>query len=87
LISNYDDPYQDFNVCIYIQSDGVTYSSIYADNSLSTCDISNVEHYGKNAAGKNVYEVSATINAFVKSSISEKIIPVTFSTVFGLEID
>jgi hypothetical protein len=87
LISNYDDPYQDFNVCIEIQSDGVTYSSIYADNSLSTCDISNVEHYGKNAAGKNVYEVSATINAFVKSSISEKIIPVTFSTVFGLEID
>jgi len=80
-------PDQDFNIRLHIKADGKSYLSEYADNENSSIVITGLEYYGKNDAGKDVYKVSASISAVVMELTTEKMISVTFSTAFGVEIE
>ncbi len=77
---------QDFNFRIVIKKGGLEYSSYLADNSGSGIYISSIDYYGKNDNGKDVYKLTALINAKVRTAGSIKQIPVTFNTTFGIEI-
>jgi hypothetical protein len=79
-------PAQDYNLRLKLQHDGKTYLSEWADNTNSTIQVTGLEYYGQNANGKDVYKVSATIDATVMETVTENMIPVSFSTVFGIEI-
>lgn len=86
MASIYNAPNQDFNIHLRIVSDGKTYLSEYANNENSTLIITGVEYYGVNAEGNDVYKVSGMVNAVVMELVTEKMVSVNFSTVFGFEI-
>jgi hypothetical protein len=86
MSSIYDGPSQDFNIRLKIKSDGKTYLSEYANNENSTLVITGVEFYGKNTEGNDVYKVAGVVNAVVMEEVTEKMVSVNFSTVFGVEI-
>lgn len=79
---------RDFNVRLRIHKNGIDYSSEYAANQSgsSSINITGIEYYGKNSAGKDVYKVTADIAAFVAEAPYSNPIPVSFHTVFGFEI-
>ena len=79
-------PNRDFNVRLDIHKDNKYYTTIDCENEGSTITITGFEYYGKNDNGKDVYKVSALVNAEVKTDGSMKSIPVNFSTTFGIEI-
>jgi hypothetical protein len=87
MSSTYEGPNQDFNIRLTIKSDGKTYLSEYANNKNSSLAITGVEFYGKNAEGNDVYKVSGVVNAVVMELVTEKMVAVTFATVFGVEIN
>lgn len=87
LPNTYGVPNQDFNIRLKIKSNGKTYRSEYADNENSSLVITGIEYYGKNAKDKDVYKVSGAVDAVVMEMASEKMVSVTFSTVFGVEIE
>lgn len=78
--------FQDFHVRLLIEKDGISYSSEIVNNSNASIDISKFEYYGKNEQNKDVYKVSATINAEVKQVGGTAVLPVNFTTVFGIEL-
>lgn len=78
--------HRDYNWRINVVLDGITYSSLEADNSNSTISISNVEYYGKNSSNQNVYRIDAVIDAKVRATNGSVDVPVSFTTSFGLEI-
>jgi hypothetical protein len=86
LTSAYDSP-QDFNIKIKIKSDGKTYRSEFANNENASITITGIEFFGTNDDGKDVYKISGIVNAVVMEMATEKKMPVTFSTVFGIAID
>lgn len=77
---------RDFNVRLFIEKDGKEYSSELAENENSSIVITGLEFYDENAAGNPVYKVSATVDARVREAGSLKNIPVSFNTIFGIEI-
>lgn len=85
--STYSGPNQDFNIRLHIKANGKTYLSEYADNKNSTLLITGIEYYGKNDADKDVYKVSGVVDAVVMETTTEKMVSITFSTVFGVEIE
>ncbi|MFT6501577.1 MAG: hypothetical protein ACJASQ_001693 [Crocinitomicaceae bacterium] len=87
MSSTYEGPNQDFNIRLTIKSGGKTYLSEYANNKNSSLAITGVEFYGKNAEGNDVYKVSGVVNAVVMELVTEKMVAVTFATVFGVEIN
>lgn len=87
MSSTYEAPNQDFNIRLTIKSNGKTYLSEYANNKNSSLDITGVEFYGKNTEGNDVYKVSGVVNAVVMELVTEKMVSVTFATVFGVEIN
>lgn len=86
MASLYSGPNQDFNIHLRIKSDGKTYLSEYANNKNSTLIITGIEYYGVNADGNDVYKISGMVNAVVMELVTEKMVSVNFSTVFGFEI-
>lgn len=85
--STYNGLDQDFNIRLRIKADGRTYLSEYADNENSNLMITGIEFYGKNDNDKDVYKVSGVVEAVVMEVTTEKMVPITFSTVFGVEIE
>ncbi|NRA13067.1 MAG: hypothetical protein HRT57_14045 [Crocinitomicaceae bacterium] len=86
MSSPYSGSNQDFNIRLKIKLDGKTYLSEYANNENSSLFITDVELYGPNSEGNDVYKVSGIVNAVVMEEVSQKMISVTFVTVFGVEI-
>lgn len=76
---------RDFNIRLKVKHNGSHYSSELAENSSSTIELTSVELYGQNSNGKDVYKVSALIEAMVGSETSSDIIPVHIDAVFGIE--
>ena len=79
-------PPRDFNIRLSVEKDGKKYTSMSADNDNSIMTITNVEYYGPNDQGKDVYKIKAIVSANVKEVGTLKIVPITFSTSFGVEI-
>lgn len=77
---------QDYRLVLKITKDGQEYVSDHADNDDSTIEITDVSYFGKNGSGNDVYKVTANISANVKAIGTMKHIPITLSTVFGIEI-
>ena len=77
---------QDYRVLIKITRNGNEYYSNDVDNTSSTVEINDISYFGKNDAGNDVYKISATIDAKVKETAMSKYVPISFSTVFGIEI-
>ncbi len=77
---------RDFNIRLKIEKGGKSYTSLTAENASSNVVITNVEYYGPNDQGKDVYKITAVVSALVREVGTLKIVPVKFSTTFGLEI-
>jgi hypothetical protein len=77
---------RDFNIRLRIEEGESIYLSERADNESSTMQITGIEYYGKNSNNKDVYKVSANLNAQVREVTSLKTLPVVFSTTFGVEV-
>ena len=77
---------RDYNWVVKVRSNGLEYSSLFADNSSSVLDIQNVEYYGLNSNGKKVYKIQASVNGLVRKLGTTEDQPISFNTTFGLEI-
>lgn len=79
-------PTRDFNLSMKIEKDGQTFLSEFADNDDGEITIIEVTYYGKNSNNKDVYKIKASIEAVVESISTQKQLPVSFTTTFGIEI-
>ena len=77
---------QDFNYRLKIINNGQIYDSHLAENGIASLDILDIEYYGPNSNGNSVYKIHANVDAMVRTANSTKQIPVSFTTVFGVEI-
>lgn len=77
----------DYGVVINVLRDGKQYTSLTANNMDSSVEITDIEYYGQNAQGKNVYKCTGTIDAMVREVGTNSVVPITISTTFGLEMN
>lgn len=77
---------RDYNIRLLIEKDGKKYSSMLAENKNSTITVLDIEYYGKNDQGNDVYKVTAIVSATVRETTTLKTMPVSFTTQFGVEI-
>ncbi|GEM_PF-582222 len=77
---------RDFNVRLLIERNGKQYSSELVNNENSSVSITGIEYYDDNANGNPVYKISADVDAMVREVGTMKNVPVSFSTIFGIEI-
>jgi len=77
---------RDFNIRLFVEKDGKKYSSETAKNEDAYLLITGLEYYGKNDAGNNVYKVSADVKVQVREVGTSNTTPMSFTTVFGIEI-
>jgi hypothetical protein len=75
----------DYNVLVRFKENGIIYRSDLIDNSESNIEIEKVEYYGLNQAGNQVYKLTATVHAFLKSTANIQK-EINFKTEFGIEI-
>ena len=78
---------RDYNWRISVEMDGIKHTSENANNANSSLQISEIEYYGLNSAGKKVYLIDCTVNANVQSILGGADIPISFNGKFGIEID
>lgn len=79
-------PKRDFNIRLNVETGGKSYTSMTTDNEGSIMTITNVEYYGPNDLGNDVYKIKAIVSAKLKEVGTLKIVPITFTTTFGVEI-
>jgi hypothetical protein len=77
---------RDFNIRLFVEKNGKKYTTETAKNEDAYLLITGLEYYGKNDAGMDVYKVSADIKAQVREVGTSNTIPMSFTTVFGIEI-
>lgn len=77
----------DYKAQIEIKKDGREYTSVLAPNESSTLEITDIEYFGKNSAGKPVFKLSCNINCMMLELSTSKLVPLNCSTVFGVEIN
>ena len=71
---------------MFVEKNGKKYTTETAKNEDAYLLITGLEYYGKNDAGMDVYKVSADIKAQVREVGTSNTIPMSFTTVFGIEI-
>jgi hypothetical protein len=76
----------DHSVVLKVKKNGLVYSSVGADNTASSIQLLNLSYYGKNSAGKDVYKCIASVSANVREVQAGSILPIEFTTTFGLEM-
>ena len=79
-------PNQDYRVQLEIEREGRTYKSILTDNESSSITLLGLEEYTETIDGSTIYKVTLEVNAIVMEVISEKLIPVNFTTTLGIEV-
>lgn len=77
---------RDLNFKIIVRQNGITYNSMACDNSNSTIAITQVDYYGLNDQGNPVYKFKGLVDAKVKNMSTQDVVPITFTTSFGVEI-
>jgi len=77
---------QDYNIKVNVIKAGVSFYSEFANNETSEVEITNVELYGLNDQGNQVYKVNGMVSCSVSDTFGGNTIPLSFSTVFGFEV-
>jgi hypothetical protein len=77
----------DYGVLVQVKKNGKLYTTLDADNSDSNVQVNDITYYGLNDQGKHVYKCLASVNCTVKDVLSGEILPLTFTTQFGLEMN
>lgn len=77
----------DYGVLIQVKKNGKTYSTLGADNDDSNVQVTDIKYFGLNDQGKQVYKCEAQVNAMVKDVNGTEILPLSFTTKFGLEMN
>lgn len=77
----------DYGTLIRVKRNGKLYTTLGADNADSNIQVTDIKYYGLNDQGKQVYKCTAQVNAVVKDVASGEILPLSFTTVFGLEMN
>lgn len=76
----------DYSVIIRYRKNGVTYTSVSADNTNSSIIVNDIDYFGLNSAGNQVFKCSASVSCFVTDPSNGSQIPLNFNTQFGVEI-
>jgi len=76
----------DNSVILKVKKNGLVYSSTAADNTSSSIQLLSLSYYGKNSAGKDVYKCIASVIVNVREGQSGAVLPLNFTTTFGLEM-
>ncbi len=77
---------RDLNFRILVHKNGVNYKSMSCDNSASTITINKIDYFGLNDMGNPVYKITGSVDANVKNLSTQNVVPITFTTTFGVEI-
>lgn len=77
---------RDLNFKLLVRKNGVVYNSMGCDNSNSSIEITQVEYYGLNDQGNPVYKIMGYVDAKVLNTSTQNVVPITFTTAFGVEI-
>ncbi len=76
----------DFNIRVNITKNGEEYRSDLANNVQSTVQITGIEYFGLNTAGKNVYKISGVIGCKERKVGTSIDANLNVNFVFGIEI-
>jgi len=76
----------DGKVQLIVRKNNMEYRSDYIGNQSLSVNVLSFNHYGKNDHGNDVYKLNATITSNLKNTSSGAIVPVNFTTNFGIEI-
>jgi len=76
----------DYTVSIKFKKDGITYSTAEADNSNATIIVNDMNYFGLNSSGNQVFKCNASVNCFVTDPSNGSQIPLNFNTQLGVEI-
>ena len=76
----------DFNIRVNIIKNGESFRSDMADNVSSSVQITEIEYFGLNSAGKNVYKVSGVIDCKERKVGTTTDANLNVNFVFGIEI-
>ncbi len=76
----------DGKVQLIVRKNNNEYRSDYTGNQSLSVNVQSFNYYGKNDNGNDVYKLNATISSNLKNTSSGTIVPVNFTTNFGVEI-
>lgn len=78
--------YKDFSLRLKVTQNGVTYSSENAPNDNAKAEIIQIQYFGKNSEGLEVYKVKAKITAKLRDENLGSLKSIDFITTFGIAI-
>ncbi|MBI1838071.1 MAG: hypothetical protein HYR91_12480 [Flavobacteriia bacterium] len=76
----------DYKMVLKIRKGTNEYRSDFIGNPLFTVMLNDVSYYGLNTNGNKVYKMNAIVNTNVKNVATGTVLPVNFTTDFGIEI-
>jgi hypothetical protein len=76
----------DYSVLVKYTKNGISYSTAEADHSNSAITVEEVNYYGLNSSGYQVFKCKATVNCQVIDPSNGEHLPLNFTTNFGIEI-
>jgi hypothetical protein len=77
----------DYSIVLTLKKDNMNYSSVYANNQMSSVFIKSIDYYGKNASGKPVFRISAQIDCILGQVGTSEVIPFQGDLNFGIEVN
>jgi len=77
---------QDYKLRLNITRNGLNYRSIHANNENSSVTLLSLEYYDENANGNKVYNATIQVEAIVMEMVTEKLIPINFIAILGVEV-
>lgn len=76
----------DHKMVIRYKRNGTEYRSDFSGNQSGTLTVEEVKYYGKNAEGNSVFILSGNVSANLKNMSTSQVVPIQFTTKFGIEI-
>lgn len=77
---------RDYKTKLIVRKNGTEYRSDFLGNSSGSIKIKDIQYFGVNSNGKDVYKLSATITTNLKNMSTTTIQAINFETVFGIEV-
>lgn len=77
---------RDYNALLVVTKNNIEYRSDYQGNQSGSVLIKNIEYYGLNNQGNKVYKLTANVSCTLKSMYNGTLTPISFQTIFGVEI-
>ena len=78
---------RDYSITLTVRKNGVEFTSINILNNQANFEVIDLNYYGKNAAGKAVFKISAEVECNLRNNSNGQIVPFSGRFEFGIEVD